>query len=344
MSYLCTLCNKNFKSYQSIWNHNKKFHPNSIIERNDDKERNFQCEKCNKKFTTKHRLITHKSMSCKQKLDKTELLEKQIIELQNEINNIKASKNNNTKINTNNGTINSNSNNNTTNNILMINKIGTENIGELNDQEIKEIFNEKLESVFKFIQHLNFNSRLPSNHNFCSTSLDGPYLTIYNTDESIQKRERKKYFFEDLLNRSVNKMEQLYKKNKTKFNKNKQKQIEDEMQTLKDIRDQDMNDKLLGEMLKKLNLLSYNYKKIVLDTWKNGNITGKKQIPKTFEEDLACNSEDDDIKDIDDIFIINSTNNFNSIDNSDSESLTPKLIIDKNFKNKKSKLNKEFDV
>ena len=25
-SYLCTICNKNYTSYQSMWNHNKKFH------------------------------------------------------------------------------------------------------------------------------------------------------------------------------------------------------------------------------------------------------------------------------------------------------------------------------
>ena len=59
-----------------------------------------------------------------------------------------------------------------------------------------------------------------------------------------------------------------------------------------------MNDKLLQEMLKKLNLLSYNYKKIVLDTWKNGNVIKK---AKTFEEDL--DSEDEDIKEINELFI-----------------------------------------
>ena len=47
-------------------------------------------------------------------------------------------------------------------------------------------------------------------------------------------------------------------------------------------------------MLKKLNLLSYNYQQIVLNTWNNGNITGKKQEPKTFEEDLETTDSDDE--------------------------------------------------
>ena len=32
MSYSCDQCNKNYKTYQSIWNHNKKFHNNQNIQ------------------------------------------------------------------------------------------------------------------------------------------------------------------------------------------------------------------------------------------------------------------------------------------------------------------------
>jgi len=30
--FSCNICNKNFKSYQSRWNHNKKFHNNLVSE------------------------------------------------------------------------------------------------------------------------------------------------------------------------------------------------------------------------------------------------------------------------------------------------------------------------
>jgi hypothetical protein len=172
----------------------------------------------------------------------------------------------------------------------------------LNDNEISEIFDKKIESVIKFIQHLNFNERLPSNHNFCTTSIDGHYLHIYNTDQLTKECDRKKYFFEELLGRSIYKMEQLYAKYKFNFNETKQMQIEDDINTLKIIKSKDMNDKLLKEMLKKLNLLSYNYKKIVLDTWKHGNLNKK---ITTFEEDL--DTDDEDIKEIKGIFINSAT-------------------------------------
>lgn len=311
MSYSCSLCKKNYKSYQSIWNHNNRYHKNENcrIELKDNKTRNFKCDLCDRKFTTNYNAQYHMLNNCKNKNDKTIKLEKEIILLKEQVNKLSS---NNTTNNTNNGTINNN------NNIqIIINKNGTENINELNEIEIKEIFANNFESVIKFIQHMNFNSRLPSNHNFCTTSLEGQYLSVYNTENSEQIKERKKYFFEDLLSRSVSRMEMLYKKNKSKFKKDKQLKIEEDIITLKDIRDRDMNDVLLREMLKKLNLLSYNYKETVMKTWNNTNTIGHKE--KTFEDDL--NDDDSDIKDIEDIFIKAEYND------SDNESDTDKPIL-----------------
>jgi hypothetical protein len=118
-------------------------------------------------------------------------------------------------------------------------------------------------------------------------------------------------------------MEQLYQKYKNKFNKEKQNQIEEDISTLKEIRDRDMNDILLKEMLKKLNLLSYNYRQTILNTWNNCDIVGC--TTKTFEEDLE-ESESDDIREIDDIFI---KAEYNDNEMSDSESDKPVLQLKK---------------
>jgi len=300
MKHYCDHCKRDYSSYKTLWTHTKSFHQNTEIVNNDIKPRNFECKYCNKKFTTKQSMRQHIGNTCKLVDKETVKLEKQIELLQKEIKGIKSSSitnNNNTNNNNNNNT-----NNGTINNIIVINKIGTENISDLNDSEISEIFDKKIESVIKFIQHLNFNERLPSNHNFCTTSIDGNYLHIYNTDQLTKQCDRKKYFFEELLGRSIYKMEQLYAKYKSNFNETKQMQIEDDINTLKIIKSKDMNDKLLKEMLKKLNLLSYNYKKIVLDTWKHGNLNKK---ITTFEEDL--DTDDEDIKEIKGIFINSAT-------------------------------------
>ena len=55
MSFNCNVCNKEYKSYKSLWHHNSIFHPEQKINinRNDKKIREYECIKCNKKFTTK---------------------------------------------------------------------------------------------------------------------------------------------------------------------------------------------------------------------------------------------------------------------------------------------------
>jgi hypothetical protein len=91
------------------------------------------------------------------------------------------------------------------------------------------------------------------------------------------------------------------------------------------IRDKDMSDTLLKEMLKKLNLLSYNYKEIVLQTWNQPETTIKE---KTFEEDLE--DDDTDIKEIESLFI-NTSNQLvidNAIDNHFTEIISETNIND----------------
>ncbi len=92
MKFNCTICNKEYSSYKTLWAHNKTFHQSIQINRNDNKTRNFECEYCNKKFTTKHGMQIHIEKTCK--LVETE---KQLILLKKEIKEIK-----NTELNTNN--------------------------------------------------------------------------------------------------------------------------------------------------------------------------------------------------------------------------------------------------
>jgi hypothetical protein len=53
MEYLCEICNKKYKSYQSLWNHNKKFHPKP------DKKIEYICKYCKKTFDNKYNKYYH---------------------------------------------------------------------------------------------------------------------------------------------------------------------------------------------------------------------------------------------------------------------------------------------
>ena len=287
MSYYCDQCNKNYKTYQSIWNHNKKFHNNQNIQITT-KERKYICIKCNKLFTRKDNMKNHMNNICKnkQELDKVEQMTLEIVELKKELREIKTGTKPDNKIveinNINNGIIN--------NNIIYINKPGTENLLELTKDEIKEIFNKDITCILSYIEKVNFNDRLKTNHSFCTTNLAGAYLSVFDTNNSKIKQNRKKFFFDDIINIAVSKIEELYKLYKSYFTIEKQNNIEETLIKINELKNMDMNKRIYKEMLKQLNILSYNDKNIVENTWNNKNIKG--MIPETFEEDID-NSDSD---------------------------------------------------
>lgn len=92
MEYKCLICNKNYKSYQSIWNHNNKFHKNeniTITKTDNNINKAFICKHCNKTFTTNYRLNTHIKKSCKVYNSKTTTLENEVSQLKNDIDKLK---------------------------------------------------------------------------------------------------------------------------------------------------------------------------------------------------------------------------------------------------------------
>ena len=55
--YKCNLCNKNYSSYQSLWNHN-----NNIINKNK-----LKCKNCNKIYLYQNNFIIHEK-KCEHKM------------------------------------------------------------------------------------------------------------------------------------------------------------------------------------------------------------------------------------------------------------------------------------
>jgi hypothetical protein len=152
----CVLCNKEYKSKKSLWNHNKKYHQPNIIPKQDDDhpkiiqksltlkkeiEITYPCRICNKEYIYVQGRWKHEQ-KCK-KVEKEKEKEDEFIELKNKMKKleklIKKSGSNNIKQNANqimNGNI-----NNTYNNI-QINALGFEDIkNKLTDNEKTEYIN-----------------------------------------------------------------------------------------------------------------------------------------------------------------------------------------------------------
>ena len=327
--YKCTKCNLMYKTNNGLWKHTKKYHgnevdisvPTGIHKVDTENKKTYKCIKCNKIYNNKTSKYRHQK-NCYQNNN-------EILELKEEINKLKIEmkKKSNKKIinNTNNGMI--------INNKLVINKIGTENVLELNDMEITDIFNKEIEGVIKLIEFVNFNERLPSNHSFCTTALDSPYLSTYNTDTNTVDKDRKKYFFDDIFSKAIERQEILYKNNKNKFNVSKRKQIEENILNLKKIRNYDFNNKIVREIMKKLNLLSYNKRNIIQRTWRN-------DIDDDTDDEYFAKLtiEDDEIKEIEYVEIYD--NNIPYLKVADKESdiseiESKKLVPKKSVQSKK---------
>jgi len=348
MEFKCKICNKIYKSYQSLWNHNHKYHNNDNHLKtsndfqktsndfqktsndfqktsNDFQNNTIHCEYCNKTFSRKNNLNYHIKNRCKEK-EKQELKSKVILEetikkiIKNEIKNTKST----TNIKVNGNIIGTN---NDSGPKIIINKTGTENIDQLTYNEVSAIFDNEISSVVKLIELINFNECKPENHSFCSTALESPYLSFYNTDTNTVNKERKRYFFEEVICKSIQNHEILYGKFKNKFNSIKRKQIEDNIYNLKKIKENSFNSKIIGEMIRNLNLLSYNNRDLVQDTW-----IGKKYDHESDEEFMAMLLDDPETQKILKAEAVAKANKYDSSSDSSDSDDRPKLFFKFNKK------------
>jgi hypothetical protein len=296
--FRCEKCNKSYKDKSGLWYHNNKYHQINISSENTLdtqpnivntklESTNIICKYCNIELSNRQSRWRHEQ-KCKNKdLQNSQLITKLKDEIKNELKNeIKQhtlTKNTN---NTNNGNI--------INQKIVINKTGTENIDSLTYNEVSVIFDNEITSVIKLIEHLNFNERKPENHSFCSTALESPYLSFYNTETNTINKERKKYFYEDIICKHIANHEILYSKFKHKFNSTKRKQIEENIYNLKQIRDNSYNNKIMHEIIRKLNLVSYNNRELIQDTW-----NGKTYENESDEEFMKIILDDPGKKDSD---------------------------------------------
>ena len=93
-------------------------------------------------------------------------------------------------------------------------------------------------------------------------------------------------------------MEILYKSCKNNFSKEKQVKVENTIQSLKEIKDRDLSNKVLKEIKNKLIEISYNRRETVLNTWDNPNnnikpmkILDDDELLKQLEDcDTSCNN------------------------------------------------------
>jgi hypothetical protein len=259
MEYKCNECNKNYSSYQSLWIHNKKFH----LQNKNQKENLWECYICKKQLSCKQSKWRHEQ-KCK-KSEKTILQsEKTILQEENDKlkEEIKVIKKQNKNIinNINNGTIN--------NKNIIINQFGNESVSMLSHEDIKRLASSNFNALVEIIKLLNFNENYPENHNFCTTSLEGDYVNVLNTESNQIEKVNKIDFYNNVLSKSIDKVNQLLVL--LEFDENNEKINPKYINLLENIvKDPTLFSKKNNRMIynKNINQISYNNKELVLNTW-----------------------------------------------------------------------------
>jgi len=171
---------------------------------------------------------------------------------------------------------------NTTINHITINPIGCESVEKLSYEEIKKIFRQHKKCLYSAIEFVNFNEKIPENHNFYNSSLEGKYINVFNTETNTPEKKNKKEFFDKILCSSLNIMQLLYYKVKDNVSIKKQKSLLSMIEELENIAYLSENKKIYTT---NFNQISYNKKEIIKKTWSDNK---DKLLLEDETSELSC--------------------------------------------------------
>jgi len=216
----CNICNKNYASKQSLWNHNNKFHNNIISQKSaknqsknhptsvknqpiviqsvlDTKHNILECKYCNKSYKHIQSRWKHEQ-KCKVKSNNDEIMELKK-ELTNEIKEVRELKEqlkekiNNTQITSNINNSNNTTNTNTLNNKGTINNnyiiaFGKEEINNiLTEKEKFRILNARYKSLEESIKAIHFNKDRPEYQNIVITNMRDNLVHIFDGNKFVSQ-------------------------------------------------------------------------------------------------------------------------------------------------------------
>ncbi len=152
-----------------------------------------------------------------------------------------------------------------------------------------------LNSLTYLIQVNNFNKDIPENHSYCVTALNDKHASVINPDTNTIVKADKNELFDKMLITNLANLENIAM-NKN-FTIEEKKEYHEKIKTLKDLLFR--NRKGMKKYYSELNIISYNNKDIVLETWASLKSLDKLIEPKnntTLEFNDNNFKDDEEIK------------------------------------------------
>jgi hypothetical protein len=292
-SFYCEICEKNYKSIQSLSNHKRKFHPkvsqkviqNGVkvsqkVSQNDEKvsqkvSKKIICKVCKKEYKHKQSLWRHEKKCNKkdylEKIEKeNEIMKKELLKLMNKKckihpntlkkicrdNGIMIDNSNINSHNTNNITNNNNTVNNNTINIIGFGFEGMDIDKTLTKQEKIKILKYGGSSLYKFVEYIHFNDKYPQYQNIAITNLNNPYAYKYDSRKQKFIACLKDELLDELIDTRILDIDEFYNIYGNKIDNNKKIAIENLIKEM----NEDEETERYQYIKKKLKILIYNSK------------------------------------------------------------------------------------
>ncbi len=253
MTFYCTECNIKYKTISGLMKHKNKYH---IVVQAENKP--YNCKHCNKSFSFNQSRWVHQK-TCQTK--NNQIIEAEsatVTELKNKIKILES------KPTIQNNIINDNKViNNYTQNIVISSSPGFEAIDHLTTQQKKFIMNKGLSSLMYLIETTNFNKSKPENHSYCVTALNDKHASMVDTKTNSIIKTDKNELYDKVLAGNLKKLEKLSAD--TEFDPKEKSQYIETVERLKNILF--LNKKGIKKYYSDINLLSYNNKDLIQETW-----------------------------------------------------------------------------
>ncbi len=239
----CKICFFQYQTLSGLNKHIEKCHKTPII---DDK---LKCKYCNTSFKHRQSKWRHEK-TCVTKNNLT--INDKFKQLSDEIKEIKLKPAQNIT-------------NNTTNNIqYIVNAPTASSTNHLTFEQQTDILDKGLNSLVYLIEMINFNKSVPENHSYCVTAINDKHASVIDEKTNKIIKTEKLDLFDRVLAANLDNLEKI--SNNPQIPNTKRIEYKGKISYLRNMIFQ--NDKFMKRYQNDINIMSYNNKDMIKNTWK----------------------------------------------------------------------------
>ena len=168
----------------------------------------------------------------------------------------------------------------------------------LTHEKRTEILDKGLNSLLCLIEYINFDKSVPENHSYCITAINDKHASVIDEKTNKIIKTNKQDLFDKVLFANLELLEKL--SNDSRYTPNQKNIYKEKINYLKE--NIFSNNKIMKRYKNDINVISYNNKDMVQETWKSlKDINAEKKKEQDSESDTESEPESYEVKGFDDV-------------------------------------------